>query len=381
LAEADRRKDEFLAMLAHELRNPLAPILNAVHMLRMSEPRIDPIHRRAVLAMDRQVRHMIRLVDDLLDVSRITNGKIQLRKESVSLDVIVEQAVQTSRPLIEDRHHELSIALPSRTVRLLADPTRLTQIIANLLNNAAKYTDPGGSIKLRADVEGDGLILRVCDNGIGLSPEMLPKIFELFVQSERGADRAQGGLGIGLTLVRSLVEMHGGTIVAHSDGVGRGSEFVVRMPLDPALQDDTEAPSRTTPLPASEMPPAEPSRSLHVLVVEDNDDIRETLKDLLELCGHEVDVAADGASGVERTLALRPDVALIDIGLPGLDGYQVARKLRAELKPEEKRPKLIALTGYGQPGDKQRALDAGFDAHLVKPVDYDDLAHLLSEPG
>jgi signal transduction histidine kinase/DNA-binding response OmpR family regulator len=379
LAEADRRKDEFLAMLAHELRNPMAPILNAVHMLRLSEPRIDPVHRRAVSAMDRQVRHMIRLVDDLLDVSRITNGKVQLRKETVSLDVIVEQAVQTSRPLIEDRHHDLSIALPSRPVRLSADPTRLTQIIANLLNNAAKYTDPGGSILLQAGVEGDNVQLRVRDNGIGLAPEMLPKIFELFVQSERGADRAQGGLGIGLTLVRRLVEMHGGTITASSEGVGRGSEFVVRLPSDPSLQDnDAEAPSRTTPLPPSEMPAPDTGRPLRVLVVEDNDDIRETLKDLLELCGHEVDTAADGASGVERTLALKPDVALIDIGLPGLDGYQVARRLRAELGSAGKRPKLIALTGYGQPGDKQRALDAGFDAHLVKPVDYDDLAHLLS---
>jgi signal transduction histidine kinase/DNA-binding response OmpR family regulator len=382
LAEADRRKDEFLAMLAHELRNPLAPILNAVHMLRLSEPRIDPIHRRAVSAMDRQVRHMIRLVDDLLDVSRITNGKIELRKEAVDLDTIVDHAVQTSRPLIEDRNHELSIALPSKPVRISADPTRLTQIIANLLNNAAKYTDPGGSIQLRVEVSGESVFLHVRDNGIGLAPEMLPKIFELFVQSERGADRAQGGLGIGLTLVRRLVEMHGGTITAQSEGVGRGSEFVVRLPLDPSLQEDTEVTSRTTPLPGSEAPPAsgEESRSLRVLVVEDNDDIRETLKDLLELCGHEVDVAADGASGVERTLALRPDVALIDIGLPGLDGYQVARKLRAELGPNEKRPKLIALTGYGQPGDKQRALEAGFDAHLVKPVDYDDLAHLLTEP-
>jgi signal transduction histidine kinase/CheY-like chemotaxis protein len=195
LAEADRRKDEFLAMLAHELRNPLAPILNAVHMLRLSEPRIDPVHRRAVSAMDRQVRHMIRLVDDLLDVSRITNGKIQLRKEAVSLDMVVEHAVQTSRPLIEDRHHELSIALPSRALLVAADPTRLTQIIANLLNNAAKYTDPGGTIMLRGEVEGDSVLLSVRDNGIGLAPEMLPKIFELFVQSERGADRAQGGLG------------------------------------------------------------------------------------------------------------------------------------------------------------------------------------------
>jgi signal transduction histidine kinase/DNA-binding response OmpR family regulator len=383
LAEADRRKDEFLAMLAHELRNPLAPILNAVHMLRLSEPRIDPVHRRAVSAMDRQVRHMIRLVDDLLDVSRITNGKIQLRKEAVSLDMVVEHAVQTSRPLIEDRHHELSIALPSRALLVAADPTRLTQIIANLLNNAAKYTDPGGTIMLRGEVEGDSVLLSVRDNGIGLAPEMLPKIFELFVQSERGADRAQGGLGIGLTLVRRLVEMHGGTITAHSEGVGQGSEFVVRLPFDPSLQDDVEVPtSRTTPLPGSEAPPPDTeARSLHVLVVEDNDDIRETLKDLLELCGHEVDVAADGASGVERTLALRPDVALIDIGLPGLDGYEVARKLRAELGPEQKRPKLIALTGYGQPGDRQRALDAGFDAHLVKPVDYDDLAHLLTEPS
>lgn len=377
LAEADRRKDEFLAMLAHELRNPLAPMLNAVHMMRLGGESTDAVQRRAVAAMDRQVRHMIRLVDDLLDVSRIELGKVELRKETVTLESVVEHAVQTSRPLIEDRHHKLSILLPPEPVLVVADPTRLAQVIANLLNNAAKYTDPGGSIWLTCKPSGADLTIRVRDNGMGLSSEMLSRVFELFVQSERGADRAQGGLGIGLTLVRSLVEMHGGSVTAYSEGIGRGCEFVVDLPIVTALEED-KADALDAPRP-SRAGGQRSSTRLRVVVVEDNEDIRDTLKDLLEMCGHEVEAAEDGTSGVELTLSVQPDVALVDIGLPGLDGYEVARRLRAQMAGPQ-RTRLIALTGYGQPDDRRRALEAGFDDHLVKPVDFDDLTRLLGEP-
>ena len=393
LANADRRKDEFLAMLAHELRNPLAPIMNAVHLLNHDDSKNDVVRKRAIATTERQVRHMIRLVDDLLDVSRITNGKIQLRKQTVTLEAVVEHAVQTSRPVLEDRRHELTILLPSEPVELWVDPTRLAQVIANLLNNAGKYTDPGGLISLICERQEDEVVIRVKDTGIGLAPDMLARAFDMFVQSERGADRSQGGLGLGLTLVRRLVEMHGGTVLALSDGVGLGSEFVVRLPIETVTAkmaavkvngatvdgpgSDGSGPPWAPSVPAP--PPPPPSAALRILVVEDNDDIRETLKDLLEMCGHHVDVAEDGSSGVERTLFLRPDVALIDIGLPGLDGYQVAERIRAEMPDAGTR--LIALTGYGQPDDKRRALEAGFNAHLVKPVDFDDLRRLLTAPA
>ena len=392
LANADRRKDEFLAMLAHELRNPLAPIMNAVHLLNHDDSKNDVVRKRAIATTERQVRHMIRLVDDLLDVSRITNGKIQLRKQAVTLEAVVEHAVQTSRPVLEDRRHELTILLPSEPVELWVDPTRLAQVIANLLNNAGKYTDPGGLISLICERQEHEVVIRVKDTGIGLAPDMLARAFDMFVQSERGADRSQGGLGLGLTLVRRLVEMHGGTVLALSDGVGLGSEFVVRLPLDDATVTanmaavkvngapvDDPGPDGSEPAWAPSVPAPPPSAALRILVVEDNDDIRETLKDLLEMCGHHVDVAEDGSSGVERTLFLRPDVALIDIGLPGLDGYQVAERIRAEMPDAGTR--LIALTGYGQPDDKRRALAAGFNAHLVKPVDFDDLRRLLTAPA
>lgn len=394
LANADRRKDEFLAMLAHELRNPLAPMMNAVHLLNHDDHKNDAVRQRAIATTERQVRHMIRLVDDLLDVSRITNGKVQLRKQTVTLEAVVEHAVQTSRPVLEDRRHELTILLPPEPIELWVDPTRLAQVIANLLNNAGKYTDPGGSITLSCARRGDQVVIRVKDTGIGLAPDMLARVFDMFVQSERGADRSQGGLGLGLTLVRRLVEMHGGTVQALSDGVGMGSEFVVHLPIETAtaaaaavaategnsapLDDPGPASSGPHWVP-SVKPTPPPSLALRILVVEDNDDIRETLKDLLEMCGHHVDVAEDGSSGVERTLFLRPDVALIDIGLPGLDGYQVAERIRAEMPGEATR--LIALTGYGQPDDKRRALAAGFNAHLVKPVDFDDLRRLLTAPA
>jgi signal transduction histidine kinase len=381
LAEADRRKDEFLAMLAHELRNPLAPMLNAVHLLRLHDKRENEAEREAIQAMWRQIHHMIRLVDDLLDVSRITSGKIYLKKEPARLDQVVEHAIQTSRPLIESRRHTLSVSLPPEPIWLLADFTRLAQVIANLLNNAAKYTDEGGSVWLTATREGATIVLRVRDTGIGLSREMLSRVFDLFVQAERGVARSQGGLGLGLTLVRTLVEMHGGSVSASSEGIGRGSEFVVRLPIDEEAALAAQRAQAANGAGAAKVERPAPSKApLRVLVVDDNGDIRETLKDLLELCGHEVHVAEDGMSAAELTLSLRPDVALIDIGLPGLDGYQVAEKLRAEMRGD-KRTRLIALTGYGQADDRLRALAAGFDAHLVKPVDFDRLSELLADPG
>jgi signal transduction histidine kinase/DNA-binding response OmpR family regulator len=375
LADADRRKDEFLAMLAHELRNPLAPMLNAAHTLRDGVRPGDAVGGRAASAMGRQVRHMIRLVDDLLDVSRIERGKIELRKEITTFESVVEHAVQTSLPVIEDRGHSLFVLGPPETVSLVADPTRLAQIIANLLSNAAKYTDPGGKIGLSWERAEPTLILRVRDNGVGIAPAMLSRVFDIFVQGERGADRAQGGLGLGLTLVRRLVEMHGGTVAAYSEGQGHGSEFVVQLPIGDVPEGAVSKDGfNDSPHP----PESRDSRARRVVLVEDNDDSRETLRDLLERRGHEVSEARDGASGVEVTLSVRPDVALIDIGLPGLDGYAVAARLREQMNGPRK-TRLVALTGYGQPDDRRRAIEAGFDAHIVKPIDFKELTRLLEE--
>jgi signal transduction histidine kinase/DNA-binding response OmpR family regulator len=373
LADADRRKDEFLAMLAHELRNPMAPIVNAVHLLRLPKA-TGPVVQRALDAIDRQVGHMVRLVDDLLDLSRINTGKVELRKERVTLATIVDHAVQTSAPLMQKYRHEFVLAMPPEDVLLIADRTRLTQVVSNLLNNA-KYSPAGGRIDLIGERDGAEVVITVRDRGIGIRPEMLDSVFGLFVQSDRTADRSQGGLGIGLTLVKSLVELHGGSVSAHSEGLGHGSEFVVRLPI---------IESRSIPPP----PPAPPElantgRPLHVMVVEDNADVRETMRDFLQLSGHEVSVADDGPSAVEALIARRPDVALVDIGLPGLDGYQVLAALRER---GVKLPTIfIALTGYGRPQDRQRAFEAGFNDHLVKPVDSDALLRLLddirSSPG
>ncbi len=368
LAEADRHKDEFLAMLAHELRNPMAPIVNAVHLLRLPQAE-GPVVQRAIDAIDRQVNHMVRLVDDLLDLSRINTGKVELRKERVSLATIIDHAVQTSAPLMQRNRHDFTLAMPTEDIRLLADRTRLTQVVANLLNNAAKYSPPEGKIELSCVRDAAEVVVTVRDRGIGIRPEMLAHVFDLFVQSDRTPDRSQGGLGIGLTLVKSLVEMHGGTVEARSEGIGKGSEFEVRLPV---------VDTRTMPPP----PPMEPSPAaeragLRVMVVEDNVDVRETLRDFLVLSGHRVSVAEDGPSAVEALIAERPDVALVDIGLPGLDGHQVlgAIRDRGATMPTV----FVALTGYGQPQDRQRAFEAGFHDHLVKPVDADLLIRMLDE--
>jgi signal transduction histidine kinase/DNA-binding response OmpR family regulator len=368
LAEADRRKDEFLAMLAHELRNPLVPILTGLKTLQMVEAK-TPKLARARDAIERQVRHMVRLVDDLLDVSRVTAGKIELRKDLVDVAATLQQAVATSQSLMQDKQHTLTLDLPPERLELVADPARLTQIVSNLLNNAAKYTDPGGAIVLAARPVGDDVEIRVRDNGRGIRPEMLSQVFELFIQSDRTLDMAQGGLGVGLTLVKRLVDLHGGSVAARSGGDGQGSEFIVRLPgLARA-----HPPARPHAAPA----PAPAPGKLRILVVDDQPDIRETVRDLLELLGHQVEVAEDGEQAVERVLASRPELALIDIGLPGLDGYQVARTLRAA---PDMHTRLVAMTGFGQLEDRRRALEAGFEAHLVKPVDLDHLTRVLTPP-
>jgi CheY-like chemotaxis protein len=358
-------------MLAHELRNPLAPIVSALEVLRLREEK-DPLHLRARSAMERQVQHMVRLVDDLLDVSRISTGKITLRQEPVMLADVVYQAVETSRPLITERGHHLALDLPDEEVRLYADRTRLSQVISNLLNNAAKYTDPGGQIRLSCERSGDEVAIRVSDTGIGMSADLLPRVFDLFVQADRGADRALGGLGIGLTVVKRLVEMHGGTIVAHSEGLGRGSEFVVRLTClpsaSPVLPERDESRTGVSTFGAR-------TRPMHILLIEDNDDIRGTLQDLLRTQGHKVDAARDGIEGLELAKKKPPEVAIIDIGLPRLDGFQVASRFRAEIAAPTV---LIALSGYGQPEDRRRARDAGFDAHLVKPVSLNELLRVLA---
>jgi signal transduction histidine kinase/DNA-binding response OmpR family regulator len=366
--EANRRKDEFLAMLAHELRNPLAPILNALHILRLSGTDADDAEKARETA-ERQVRHMVRLVDDLLDVSRITRGKIELRKEPVELAGVVARAVESTRPLVDSRSHQLEVSAVPDGVWVEADPTRLEQVLANLLNNAAKYTEPGGRIWLTARQDDGAVEVRVKDTGIGLAPEMLPRVFEPFVQVDQSLERAQGGLGIGLTLVRSLVEMHGGTVHAHSAGLGQGSEFVVRLPV--------LAPSAAAlPQPVAETMPA-PARPLRVLLVEDNKDSAESLATVLRLQGHEVSLVHDGPAALEAAAAFRPEVVLLDIGLPGMDGYQVAQRLRGELGFAE--ATLIALTGYGQEEDRRRSLEAGFDQHIVKPVDHELLEQILRD--
>jgi PAS domain S-box-containing protein len=366
LSEANRRKDDFLAMLAHELRNPLAPILNAVHILRQDQA-AGPTQRQAASMIERQSRQLTRLVDDLLDVSRITRGKIHLRKERVQLSTIINHAVETVRPLINSRKHELTVSLPPENLWLEADPARLEQVFANLLTNAAKYTEPGGHIGLTVEPEGTEVVVRVKDSGIGIVEEMLPRIFDLFIQANRSLDRAQGGLGIGLTLVRSLVQMHEGTVTATSEGIGKGSEFVVRLPVVSEVSGLKEE--------AIAAVEQKKGRPLRVLVVDDNVDTAESLALLLRLYEHEVIVAHTGPAAVQAALVHRPHVVLLDIGLPGLDGYEVARRLREH--EAFKATPLIAMTGYGQDADKERSKQAGFDYHLVKPIEPEKLQTLL----
>jgi signal transduction histidine kinase len=377
LREANRHKDEFLAMLAHELRNPLAPIRNALAILRLGRaatPKTEP----AFEILERQVRHMTRLIDDLLDVSRITRGKIELRKEPLELGGVVAQAVESTRPLFAAQGHQLTVSMPQEPVWVLADPTRLEQVLANLLHNAAKYTDPGGRVWLtverpplppghRPGGAGEEVVLCVRDSGIGMARELVPRVFDLFMQGETSLDRSQGGLGIGLTLVREVVKMHGGSVHASSPGPGQGSEFAVRLPT-------LDRPAAGQPGPAQVMTPPD-SPAHRILVVDDNPDAAQSLATLLELQGHEVRLAHDGPSALEAAQAFQPRVVLLDIGLPGMSGHEVARRLRDQ--QILKNGMLIAMTGYGQDEDRRRSYEAGFTCHLVKPVDPQELFRLL----
>jgi PAS domain S-box-containing protein len=369
LKEADRRKDEFLAMLAHELRNPLAPIRNALHILK--QPGVDGAMLRQVRDMaERQVQHMARLLDDLLDVSRISRGRIELRKDAVDVAVVISRTVEAVRPLIEKRRHELIVSLPAGPLRVEADSTRLEQVLTNLLNNAAKYTDPGGHVWLTVERDGDEAVVRVRDTGLGITPDMLPRIFDLFVQAERRLDRSQGGVGIGLTLVKKLVELHGGRIEAFSAGLGRGSEFVVRLP---ALSDQRLGETAWT---AGKDDAPELPRH-RVLVVDDNRDAADSLAMLLRLAGQDVQARYDGLSALAQAQEFRPELVFLDIGMPGMDGYEVARRLRGE--PQLEGVILVALTGWGQEEDRRRSAEAGFDHHLVKPVEPDAVRGLLAD--
>jgi PAS domain S-box-containing protein len=372
LREADRHKDEFLAMLAHELRNPLAPIRNAVQALKIIGPP-DPQTQKLRDMIDRQVTHMSRLVDDLLDVSRITRNKIELRKERLELMTAVVRAVETSRPMIDARKHRLTVSLPPDPAPVEGDLTRLSQVISNLLDNAAKYTEEGGNISLTSEKSGSRVVIRVKDDGMGIPSHILPHVFDLFTQADRSLDRSQGGLGIGLTLVRRLVELHGGSVEAHSAGPGKGSEFVIYLPLATVVESKGEMPE-----PAAAV---RSERCCRILVVDDNMDSAESMATLLRLDGHEVRVVYDGLAAVESALAFRPQVVLLDIGLPGLDGYEVARRLR--LSNETKDIFLIALTGYGRTEDRVRALTSGFNYHITKPVDPRELDMIIKKltPG
>jgi signal transduction histidine kinase len=349
--ETDRRKDEFLAMLGHELRNPLAPIYTAVQLMKM-RGRTD----RELPIIERQVRHMARLVDDLMDVARVARGKIALHKEPLDLRAVVTRAMEMTSPLFDNKGHHVNLMLPEEAVSVDGDPVRLAQVVANLLTNAARYTPGGGHITVKLGVDGAQAVVAVSDDGIGISPTLLPSIFDLFVQGPRTLDRAEGGLGIGLTLVKSLVERHGGSVEARSGGSGMGSDFFVRLPL---LTTTAEAAVVAAP------PPDVADRSKRILVVDDNADALELLATILEDVGYTVLRAADAVEALRGIDAFDPHVALLDIGLPVMDGYELAARLRSRAKV----PRLVAITGYGQDADRARSDRAGFAAHLTKPVD------------
>jgi PAS domain S-box-containing protein len=382
LRDSDRRKNEFLAMLGHELRNPLAPILGSIEVLRRAQsveglhPH-DSNHRidRALDVLQRQVGQMVRLIDDLLDAGRISQGKIDLRRERVELSSVVYHVVEATRPISDRRDQELTVALPTAPVYLDADPTRLAQIIGNLLNNACKFTERGGHIWLTVELGEEPaaphVVIRVRDTGIGIAADQIERVFDIFRQGDTSLERSSAGLGIGLTLVKALTELHGGSVGVSSDGVGHGSEFVVRLPT--AVE---------TNLPSSRPRATESAATtpLRILIVDDNRDSADMLAMLLKYCGHETYTAHDGLAAVEAATTIEPDVILLDIGLPVLNGYEAARKIR-ELQSLTHPPLLVALTGLGQDEDRRRSEDAGFDAHLVKPVDDAVLNRLLAELG
>ncbi len=369
LAELDRRKNEFLTMLSHELRNPLAPILNAVHLLA-TQGGETPVQKQARQIIERQVGQLKRLVDDLLEVSRLNTGRLELRRENISLNAVVSLAAETVRPLMEARQHKFTVSVPERELWVNADAVRLQQVLLNLLMNAYKYTDVGGQISVTLDGASDEGVVRVRDTGRGISAELLPRIFDLFAQAEQTLDRAEGGLGVGLTVVRRLMELHGGTATVTSTP-GQGSEFVVRMPLTVLSAPGPEL-----------FPPVvvEPAfRSVRVLVVDDNVDAAECLALLLRIAGHEVSVAATGPTALSSAIEAKPEMVFLDIGLPGMDGFEVAERIRAE--PTLSRTVLAALSGYGQPEDRQRARTAGFNHYLVKPVPFAEIEQLVETVG
>jgi signal transduction histidine kinase len=360
LEETDRRKDEFLAMLAHELRNPVAPIASSAELLSRLVPQEN--QRALVGIIQRQAVHLGRLLDDLLDVARITQGRIELRREVIDVAAGVQLAIETAEPLIRSKGHQLTLTQMLEPIYVSADKVRLAQCIANVLVNAAKYTPDGGEIRIRPYVDGSTAVVEISDNGIGVAPEFLPRIFELFTQSERGLDRSQGGLGVGLTVCKQIVELHGGSVAASSPGVGRGATFTIRLPL--AAQ----------PAAVTRAAEPQPDALLRVLIVDDNRDAADSLAMLLQFEGRQTLCVYSGEEALQVLTAFDPQLVLLDIGLPGIDGYEVAGRLKAAA------PKLhvIALSGYGQLEDRQRSTAAGFDAHLVKPVDLDALKHVLA---
>jgi PAS domain S-box-containing protein len=366
LSDADRRKSEFLAMLAHELRNPLAPISHGLHILRASGEDSQTVKAVTDL-MERQVDQLVGLVNDLLDVNRISRGRIELHPVRIDLKSIVMDAVEATRPLAERMEHDLAVTMPQEPIFLSADPLRLSQVLGNLLNNACKFSKGGGRIGLSVEREGDDVVIRVRDNGIGIAADQLPLIFDLFMQADVSIERSVGGLGIGLALVKALVELHGGTVAAHSPGVGLGSEFVVRLPI-----------TMETPRPQPAVPQARATATAHrILVVDDNRDAANSLAMLLKLSGNEGHVAYDGIEAVEAAARVRPDLILMDIGLPRMNGYEAARRIREQ--PWGESVVLVALTGWGQDEDRRKSKDSGFDGHLVKPVDLEALTALLAK--
>jgi len=366
LSEADHRKDEFLAMLAHELRNPLAPIRNGLQLIKLAGGQAATIEQARSM-MERQLTQLVRLVDDLMDVSRITRGKIELRKEWVQLTAVVNSAVESSRPLIEEMGHKLTVTLPKQPIVVDADHTRLAQVFSNLLNNAAKYSDRGGHISLAVERQGSDVVVSVKDTGIGIAADQLPRIFEMFTQVDHSLEKSQGGLGIGLTLVKRLVEMHGGRVEAKSDGPGNGSEFIVRLPVVVEASIPQESGGE-------EEKPAK--LSLRILIVDDNRDGADSLGMMLRIMGNETRTAYDGQEGVDVAGEFRPEVVLFDIGMPKLNGYEACRRIREQ--PWGKRIVLIAVTGWGQDDDRLRSHEAGFDHHMIKPVDPKTLMTMLT---
>jgi PAS domain S-box-containing protein len=365
LKEGDLRKDEFLAMLAHELRGPLAPLSNMLEIIKRASGNGELLEQ-ARKTMERQMCHLVRLVDDLIDVSRITRSRIELRGERVDLASIIHQSVEACRPLAESARHEVTVTLPPQSIYLQADPVRLVQVFSNILNNACKYTEPGGKIWFSAERQGSDVVVKVKDTGVGIPPDKLVSVFEMFTQIDRSLERSQGGLGIGLALVKRLVEMHGGSVDASSEGPGRGSEFIVRLPV---------LIERPGAVPAVSIPEAIQIKASRILVVDDNTDAASSLAILLQMTGNETQMAHDGLEAVEVAEKFRPDVILLDIGLPKLSGYDACRRIREQ--PWGKSILMVALTGWGQEEDRRRSTEAGFNGHMVKPVDYTALMKLL----